>query len=252
MLKNDDLYRAIFRRKSVRKFEPSALLAPQMEVIAELLTTIVPLTPETRTMVKIVAPDDVRGLIQVKAPHYVAAFSEEKPDYLLNAGYLLQQLDLSLSSVGLGCCWQGWPKPTRDLGAGAGLSFVIALALGTAREPLHRSSASAFKRKPLADISDGRIADAFLEPVRLAPSSSQPWFFSGDEDTINAYCVTRRGLRSKLFGRIDEIDMGVAFCHLSVAAQHFGKSATFVRLPDMPDHAPAGHHYVGSFLLGRS
>lgn len=147
----------------------------------------------------------MRGLIQAKAPHYVVAFSEEKPDYLLNAGYMLQQIDLSLSSAGLGCCWQGRPKPTRDLGA-SGLSFVIALALGRAREPLHRSSVGEFKRKALSDISSGRISAELLEPIRLAPSPSQPWFFTGGDDTVNAYCVTRGGLRSKLFGRIDERD----------------------------------------------
>src|SRR5690606_38406218 len=101
--------------------------------------------------------------------------------YLTNAGYILQQLDLYLSANGLGSCWLGIAKPTKDESFFSGLKFVITLAFGKPAEKLHRNEIGEFNRLPLDKIRDAVGMDNLLEPARLAPSAnnSQRWYFTG-------------------------------------------------------------------------
>jgi nitroreductase len=62
---------------------------------------------------KIVPGDSVKGLLLVKAPHYLLLFSENKPGYLLNTGFIFEQIDLFLSSSGIGSCWLGLTNPKK-------------------------------------------------------------------------------------------------------------------------------------------
>ncbi len=39
--------------------------------------------------------------------------SENTEGYLMNIGFIFQQMDLYLSSIGLGSCWLGMAKPTE-------------------------------------------------------------------------------------------------------------------------------------------
>ncbi|WP_371723380.1 nitroreductase family protein [Isachenkonia alkalipeptolytica] len=83
----------------------------------------------------------------MNAPHYIAIYSEEKEGYLLNAGYILQQLDLYLSKEGIGTLWLGLGKPQESLKAKNGLLYVITLAVGKAKKKLQRKSSAECKRK---------------------------------------------------------------------------------------------------------
>jgi hypothetical protein len=249
MLDNETLYRTISTRKSIRAFQPAPLTGERMALVTGIVSQLEPLSPRVRTDMRVVEPGDVRGLIQVKAPHYLVAFSQRDPLWLVNIGYMLQQLDLALPSNGIGCCWQGWPKPTHDMGLDAGLEFAMALAFGEPAEPLHRTSAKKFKRKPLDRITDILNANDLLEPVRLAPGPNQSWYFSGDRSRIDAFHQAARGLGSKMLSRIYEVEMGIALCHLTVAARHSGVAPSFEWDAQSANRAPAGYVYSGSIAM---
>ena len=138
--------------------------------IARQLKNVIPMYPDIETEINIVSPGDVKGFIQVKAPHYIVAFSEVKEGYLTNIGFMLQQMDLFFSANGIGCCWQGWPKPTHELRNNRNMEFIIVLAFGLPKETLHREFIHEFKRKPLDQIKDIKGFDEVIEPARLAPS----------------------------------------------------------------------------------
>jgi len=57
---------------------------------------------------------DVKNLLSIKAPHYICLYSEKKSNYLMNAGFLLQQIDLYLSDSNLASCWLGMAKPSKE------------------------------------------------------------------------------------------------------------------------------------------
>jgi hypothetical protein len=84
------LYDTIFKRKSIRKYDLSPIDDNSLSDIASQLKNVIPMYPDIETEINIVSPGDVKGLIQIKAPHYIVAFSEAKEGYLTNIGFMLQ------------------------------------------------------------------------------------------------------------------------------------------------------------------
>jgi nitroreductase len=157
-------------------------------------------------------------MFNIKAPHYLIFNSEEKEGYLENIGFIGQQIDLFLSASGLGTCWLGASKPMdKDDSA---LSHIICIAFGKPAEPLYRES-SEFKRKSLADISEGN--DDRLEAARLAPSgmNAQNWYFIADGGKIHCYCKKPNPLLGLMLGKMSSIDLGIAICHIAQESECF-------------------------------
>ncbi|MDU4962265.1 MAG: nitroreductase family protein [Sporomusaceae bacterium] len=249
MIDIPDLYSMIFQRKSIRKYELEPLTAEAMAGISAFAASLRPLDASFRTEMRLLPPAAVKhNLLRIKAPHYLAAYSETGPLYLTNIGFMLQQLDLFLAARGIGSCWQGIPRPVSEVRAASELAFVILLSFGRAREPLYRNSRQEFKRKPLSQVTDVDGLDDLLEAVRLAPSAtnSQPWFFSGDRRRLHAYCVKTNFLKALLYEQMNQIDMGIALCHLWLAAQTAGRTVAFVQDDAASANPPDGYYYICS------
>lgn len=228
----------IAQRRSVRKYTGVPVSPPDLETIQSFCAAATPLFPEIRVRTEIVAKEQVRFYLPWKTPQLLAIFSENKPGYLKNVGFLFQQVDLFLQSMGLGSCWLGLGK-LRDIGVEIeGMEFVILMAFGHTNEPF-RTDASQFQRKPLSQITD--TPDDRLEPARLAPSStnSQPWFFTHQDETIHVYQNESGLLRHKMLGRMNQIDIGIALAHLYVS-----NPATFrffqTQAPELEKHRYCG------------
>ncbi len=242
----EQLYQTIFKRKSVRKYQPGALDAQTMGKVEANLATLRPLFTDIRTELRVLGRDQIRGMFKSGAPHFLAIYSEGKGEFEANAGFILQQMDLFLSSQGLGTCYQGIAKASKEMSQIDGLSYVIMLAFGRPAEPIHRNSVSEFKREPLANIRDAQGADDLLEPARLAPSgvNHQRWFFTGDSRVINVYAT--KGLLGESFNRIDA---GIALCHIWLAASHLGKKVDAIKDSQAEKNAPSGRSYVASLRI---
>lgn len=247
----DKLYETIFKRKSIRNYHQSPLDQSTLNEISDYLQSLKPLHDDIEVELKIIEPELVKRRMMKRSPHCIAAFSENKEGYLTNVGFMLQQMDLYLSARGLGCCWMGIPQPTKELLESSSLEFVIFLFFGKPAESLHRSSVAEFKRKSLQEITDIEGADELLEAARFAPSAgnSQPWFFQGDENIIHAYYIKPGLVRGLLAGKFPPIDVGIAFYHLKLAAEHFGKKTEIVVNKNAPDHSSKGHNYVVSLRV---
>ena len=243
-----NLYEAIFRRKSVRRFDLTPLAEYTLSEITAHTNTLKPLYNDIKTEMKILPQRDVKGLLSAKAPHYMAVFSEAKDGYLTNAGFLLQQMDLFLSANGIGSGWQGMSKPTKEILNSSPLDFVILLALGDPSERMYRENILEFKRKPLAEITDLRGEPEFelLEPARLAPSAMnyQQWFFTGGAAALHAYRSKSNFIKAFIFEKMSKISMGIALCHAWISASHFGKGVDFTSDQEARTHPPDGHDYA--------
>jgi hypothetical protein len=245
-LENIDLYPAIFKRKSVRRYDPTPLDEAILAKITRFTATLKPLYDDIKTEMKIVSGDTVRGLFGVKAPHFLVFSSEKKTGYLTNAGFLLQQVDLSLSTNEIGSCWQGVAKPFKGFTVSSGLEIVITLAFGRPAEPSHRKMVEEFRRVSMDKISEVKGMDDLLEAARLAPSAnnSQMWFFTGGDGRINVYMA-----KSLFLGRVASIDAGIAICHIWVATIHQGKHFMFVQDLEAEKNAPSGKFYVATLRV---
>jgi nitroreductase len=235
-MKITDYYPLIFKRKSVKKYDQTQIDERALEEISNQLKNLKPMYDDIKTEVKIIPLDQVETK-KKQAPHYIAVFSEPKGDYLVNAGYMLQQMDLFLSGNDIGSCWQGSPRPKEEVLKNSDLEFVIVMSFGNPKkskpEELHRSGASDFKRKSLSEISTVKGLDEVMEAARLAPSAgnSQPWFFTGDENMIHAYGPKPYAVKEHKAPKVKKynvISMGIALYHLQVALEHFGKKTEIV------------------------
>lgn len=228
---NLDFYNAIFKRKSIRSYKREPLDSSSLQMVQDYMEKLTPLYQDIKTEVVILPEEDVKLLLPIKSPQYIAFYSETKEGSLQNAGYMLQQMDLFLSMNGIGACWLGMGMPKKAMSARNGLEFVITMAFGTSEEPLYRNNISEFKRKALSEISSVTGAEELLEPVRLAPSASntQSWYFSGNADSIIVSRKIPNMLKAAMYGKFNKIDMGIALCHLQISAVHMGKSIEFTK-----------------------
>ncbi|MGB9936489.1 MAG: nitroreductase family protein [Methanobacterium sp.] len=250
-MEKKDLYETIFKRKSIRNYDLTPLDENTLSEISDYLNNLDPLYDDIKLELKIVSENKINRRFMKKAPHYLVIFSENKEGYLTNVGFMLQQVDLFLSANGIGTCWQGIPKPKKEVLESSDLEYIILIAFGKPNEPLYRTSLSQFKRKPLKDMSDVKGAEKIMEAARLAPSAtnSQGWYFSGDENIIHVYALKPGFIRGLVAKKYIPIDVGITLCHLKIAAEHFGKYKGIVFDKSAPDNSSKGYEYVASLKL---
>ena len=250
-MEKTDLYSTIFKRKSIRNYDLTPLDENTLTEISNHLKGLDPLYDDIKTELKIISGNDVKRRMMKKAPHYIAIFSEVKEGYLTNVGFMLQQMDLFLSASGIGSCWQGIPKPKKEVLTSSDLKFIILIAFGKPNEPLYRNSISEFKRNPQKDMNDFKGSEDLLEAVRLAPSAtnSQPWFLKGDNNLIHIYAIKPGILRSLVAKKYIPIDVGIALYHLTLAAEHFGNKTEIFVDRTLKNDTPNGYEYITSIKL---
>ena len=227
------LHEMIYHRKSCRSFTGQPVDGEMIEKI--LSYELKPLYPQIHVRMDVVGRECVKCICPWTTPQLSAVYSEEAEGYLENIGFLFQQMDLYMQTLGLGVCWLGLgrmnPKAAAEV---EGMKFVILLAFGYPKGEQLRDTVKDFKRKSMTQITDK--ADIRLEPARLAPSAvnSQPWYFTHECETIHVYC-SRIGTR---------LDAGIALAHLYVAngeSFQFFQEGNHANLP--------GYHYIGSVKL---
>jgi len=227
---NQEFYKTIFKRKSIRKYNMTSLPQDKLDEIKEFAEGVKPLVDSINYKFVYLGTSDVKNLLPIKAPHYICLYSDKKDGYLMNAGYILQQIDLFLSASNIGSCWLGMAKPNKEIPVQQnGLEFIIMLAFGNTIEQVHRQNISEFNRKSISEITSIVEADQLLEPVRLAPSASntQTWFFSGDTKEIVVSRTKLNLIKARLYEKMNQIDIGIALCHLWLSLGHQDKTATY-------------------------
>ncbi len=183
------------------------------------------------------------------APHFIVAVSEEKPHFMVNMGFRMEQMVLYATEKGLGTCWIGGMFTEERIGELLNLKAgerVIALTpLGYpdtsfygrfARNLIEVGARNFGRRKPLAEIAFGEVwgkplqsQDTVLlealEYARLAPSwaNTQPWRFLVSEKEVVALADASGRYASVRDGKhYYRLDVGIAMCHFFLAAREMG------------------------------
>jgi nitroreductase len=185
------------------------------------------------------------------SPHFIIATSEEKPLFMLNMGFCMEQMILFATQQGLGTCWVGGMFTEERIRSFLGLEKderVIALTpigypdisfYGRVMHDIIELGAMNFgRRKPLKQIAfgsrwglpleteDDELLEA-LECARLAPSwvNAQPWSFLVNGREIIAVADARGRYSSVRDGkRYYRLDVGIAMAHFFLAAKEMGWS----------------------------
>lgn len=228
-----DLASQIYVRKSARNYLDDEI---DMSAIREFLDNVTVLTPEINYSYEILTKDEVNIRTRWKAPYYIALYSEKKENYGVNLGFVFQQLSLFMQSLGIGSCWVGMATVKEK-----NPEFVILISFGKSDDMTR--DITKFKRKSLSEISD--MEDERLKPAQLAPSAvnSQPWYFKHTEDGFDVFKVKHNIVKQKIFGRWNDIDIGIALAHLYVS----NKNTFEFEFKNKEDIK--GYTYVGSLKI---
>ncbi|MBP1754778.1 MAG: hypothetical protein H6Q59_1176 [Firmicutes bacterium] len=251
-------FEAIFSRRSIRHFKQEKL---DWEIIADLLDyanqlpmLIEGIAVEFKLVSNIEAKQGFYGPFNVKAPYYLCISSEEKEDYMLNAGYLMQQINLYLTAKGLGTCFLV-AYPGSGLKATMKYEYIVALAFGKTNSTLSRDSSDA-KRLPEDDIivyKEEVTPDIkqVLAAARLAPSAfnSQPWRFVVYKSRIHVF-AKKNLLIAKALDYNKMIDMGIMMANLLLTAEELWVDVTLSKSETLKNRQFQNNEYVCTITIG--
>jgi nitroreductase len=217
-------------------------------------------------------------------PHYVIAVSEERPGYMENLGFCMEQMILAATDLGLGTCWIGGmfreasvhefaPDLSQDerIVALTPLGYADTSQKADIARRLQRwKTDSLGRRKRLSEIvsqdiwavpwtSSDEALNRILEYTRLAPSwaNTQPWHFVIDEQQVIAAVNHTPQAGNVREGKpYYRLDGGIAMCHFFLSAQAAGWTGQW-RVPEEAEGKmlcdryaiPEDYDVLGVYLL---
>jgi hypothetical protein len=192
-----------------------------MEEIKQRIVNLMPLVEEVKVKFEIVERKETTSK---RGEYCLLMYSEQKPLYLLNAGYMLEQIDLFLASLNIGTCWYALAK-TKDP-TSEGLDYIIMLAFGKSHSEDFRKDFSKTNRKDLDAIWKGEHYLDIGEIVRYAPSAcnTQPWRVVSEDNCLRIYRTTqiKSFMPASKLSYYNSIDMGIFICFLDITLNQKG------------------------------
>lgn len=278
-----DTLAAIHKRVSVRSYAGRSVdpaLLEQLLVFARSRDTLTEDAPRIDLISGVEQVEQVLtfmvgsyGLVQ-NAPHLLVGILPEESDTArIDLGFVLEQVVLEATRLGLGTCWITGSYDAKQAGdaveleAGEVAAAVCALGYpaeqgyGRLHTTIIRRLAGGHKRKPLTDIvfsarwgeswtpeEADPILVTVLKHARLAPSAhnGQPWRFIVDAEDITLALVKPRF-----------IDAGIVMSHVSLVAATVDRPGRWgIRLGDrtfaQDFNLPPGATPVATFQYSNS
>lgn len=218
---DDSLYPVIFKRKSFHLFRnvgDEKIEEDELGSLSNAYDSFDKLYPDIRTAIRIVPAAKVS--FERDAEFCILIYSEKKENYLMNAGYIGEQMDLYLVSRNIGTLWFGIGKPDEQVYDG--LDYVIMIAIHKiSDESLYRKDMFKAKRKALEEIWTGASLGV-AEIARFAPSAcnTQPWFVKNTGNVLEVYRYKKPGKRGIMpadaVAYFNRIDIGIFICILEI------------------------------------
>jgi nitroreductase len=116
-----DYYQLTIDRKSTRAFKEKDIPQEQLNELKSYFNECKRLLPEINTELRIIDPDNspmMHGCIGyddylIDAPAYLLILSAPDENYLLNAGFIGEDLVLKATDMGINSCWVTINEPER-------------------------------------------------------------------------------------------------------------------------------------------
>lgn len=229
---NKELYPMIFKRKSFHTFkdnktkryfsEDYRISTQEYDDMLEVFTSFEPLYPEIQVAMRIAENEETtckRGQEKV-----ILLYSEKKANYLMNIGYIGEQLDLYLASRNIGTLWFGLNK--AEMPDYNGLKYVIMIAVCKVPQDKFRKDMFKSKRKGIDEVWKGEQLSDIPNIIRFAPSAcnTQPWKVMYENDVIKVYRyqspVRKWVMPVAGVVHFNHIDIGIFLCFLELCLDH--------------------------------
>lgn len=229
-LLDNQYYPTIFKRKSFHLFRnvgSEKLTREELDGIESAFDSFERLYPDIKMAIRIVPTAEIA--LKRDSEYSVLIYSEKKTNYLMNAGYVGQQLDLYLAKHDIGAVWYGMGKP--DEKAYKGLEYVIMFNIHkVSNQALYRKDMFKAKRKALDVIWKGDSLGVG-EIARFAPSAcnSQPWLVKNKDGVLTVFRYKKQAkiglLTPKAAFYMNRIDIGIFLCILEICLAEKGIEA---------------------------
>lgn len=253
-----NMFETMFSRRSIRHFLNETL---EWSVIADILQFADQLpmlyegiAVEFKLVSNIEKKQGFFGPLPVKAPYYLCISSEEKDNYLINAGYLMEQMNLYIQSKGLGACFVG-ANPGKGLKDTMKYRYVVGLAFGKTASTLYRDSSKAI-RLPEEEIvvykeEVSPNIKKMLTAARLAPSAynSQPWRFVVYKNRIHIF-AKKSTIMIKMLDFNKMIDIGIMLANLLLAAEELWIDVKLAKSDAILSKQFQNNEYITTLLIG--
>lgn len=257
-----NFYEAICSRKSVRRYSMKPLTQDHLDEILHFANSLPMLFPNIKVEFKILdcSKDKLRkkyfdGVQFVKAPYYLILSSTKEDGYYINAGYLMQQVSLYMTSKNIGSCYQGALKLHKEFDQNTNMENVIILAFGEGKSNIYRRSGKV-KRLPEEDVviykeEVSESIKTILKAGREAPSSmnNQPWRFVVYQNRIHVFCK-KNLLPSNQVSKMKLIDIGIALSNMLVVIDEMWIDVEVYRSNNISKQDFKKNDYMISLKLG--
>jgi nitroreductase len=206
---------------------------------------------------------------------YVIGAVARGPHAMEDYGYVMEQIVLKCTDLGLGTCWVAatFNKSTfaKKIGIGKLEDVAAILPLGnpppkrTLRENILRGGLGARKRKPWEDLffqgskplsrAEAGLYAIPLDMVRLGPSSSnkQPWRILKQEDLPVFHFYVKRNFGYRQLAAItvnsdtQRVDVGIAMCHFELSALEAGQRGVWSTIDPRLKEAGSSLEFVDTW-----
>lgn len=184
-----------------------------------------------------------------KAPYYLIITSELKQDYLLNAGFLMQQAVLYLTARGIATCYQGIASFADEITSEMEGEYVTAVAFGRPKGEVYREPQ---KLKRQADEKmivwkeePGENLRMIMKAAVAAPSACnlQPWRFVAYENRVHLFC-RKNSMFQAVLSDIRLLDMGIMIANLYTAAEELWLDVSFSRSEMLAEKRFQNNEYI--------
>lgn len=210
-------------------------------------------------------------------PAFVAGIMDDNENYLVDFGYLMEDLILQTVELELDTCWLGGSlntdafKDRLKIKGRETLPAIFSLGLDAQRtrsyESVIRSSLKGNKRKPWSqlfflgtpqqplDLEERDPYREVLEMVRIAPSAcnKQPWRVVKEinSSTYHFYLVRdqiySKSLKLRKRSDLQKMDMGIAMYHFEQSALELGLKGNWISSEKGPQPKSRNFEYIISW-----
>lgn len=215
------LYEMIFKRKSFHVFKDYGLTINNDE-LEDIKNFINNLNYLSDISVEIDIVKEEETTCKRHAEYCICFYSEVKENYLMNIGYIGEQIDLYLASLNIGALWFGIGKVDKFI---EGKEYVIMMGIKKVPEDSFRKDMFKSKRKSLEEIWKGELLP-WSNIVRFAPSAcnTQPWIIEHNGNHLDVYRYKKEGKRGIMpVNKViyyNQIDMGILLCFIEMCLKH--------------------------------
>lgn len=247
--RNMDLYEAIYLRRTSRHFRMEIVDKKILDNILNFTKHLEMIDENQQVQFEIIENKDDK-----RAPYFLVLSAVPVEGYLINAGFLMQQVMLYIMTKGIGSCFMKYHK--LPIHTKVGFEPVFMLAFGYTNKSIYREAKKSH-RLSISEICRFKTEISedmkrILEAGRLAPSyhNNQPWRFVVYENRIHLFCRKSK-VEFDSLKTTKNIDLGIALANLYLAAEELWYSIEIKRIDNICERTFTKNNYVISVILQR-